>query len=100
MRTKVQKYRYKKEHVQFVLYTLLMYCEVYKETRQKYYSLISQSDPIFTQLNDKEKIKYILSADNDARACLVPLFALVVCSSLVRRNFLLIATCLPVGLPL
>ena len=41
-----------------------MYCQEYDDIRHELHSVISKTDSFFTNLTDKDKIKYLLALDN------------------------------------
>ena len=43
----------------------LMYCQEYDDIRHELHSVISKTDSFFTNLTDEDKIKYLLTLDNE-----------------------------------
>ena len=42
-----------------------MYCQEYDDIRHELHSVISKTDSFFTNLTDEDKIKYLLTLDNE-----------------------------------
>ena len=49
----------------------LMYCPEYDNIRNEFHSLLSTHDVVFKSLNDEDKIKYLLTLENETTSKIV-----------------------------